>query len=142
MRQEQEKLQLNKKSKEKHKKDPRRKCGAQGEEEAIVFLKDQGFRLEIKNWKVRSTLDSKKTIQIDLVVSKKDHFYIVEVKKHFWFYKGFEFLISHEQRNRLLFFTSKLQRLRYKDKSWGFMLVWISKNGSKILEKIEPEEFS
>jgi Holliday junction resolvase-like predicted endonuclease len=133
VRQEQEKLRPNK--------DPRRKCGAQGEEEAIVFLKDQGFRLEIKNWKVRSTLDSKKTIQVDLVVSKEDRFYVVEVKKHFWLYKGFEFLIRHEQRNRLLFFTSKLQQLRYKEKSWGFMLVWISKNQPMILERVECEDF-
>ena len=141
MRQEQEKLQFNIKSKEKHAKDIRRQWGAQGEEEAVFFLWEKGFRLEVKNWKVRSTLDSKKTIQVDLVVSKEDRFYVVEVKSHLWMFSGFEFLISEEQRKRLLLFTNSLQRLRYRQKSWGFLLVWISKKKAKILEQIEPEEF-
>jgi Holliday junction resolvase-like predicted endonuclease len=140
--QEQEKLLLNKKLEEKNTKDPRKEWGAQGEEEAMFFLQAQGFQLDKRNWNVRSTLDSKKRIQVDLVVSKGDRSYVVEVKKHLWMSSGFEFLISHEQRKRLLLFTNSLQRLKYRQKSWGFMLIWISKKRAKILEQIEPEEFS
>lgn len=123
-------------------KDRRKEWGLQGEEEAIVFLRKQGFRLEKKNWIVRSSFNSKKRVQVDLVVSKENHFYIVEVKKHIWSYSGFESLISDSQRRRLMSLTYSLQRLKYQNKSWGFLLVWIFNSRAKILERFESQDFS
>lgn len=122
-------------------KDRRSEWGRRGEEEAIVFLRKHGFQLEKKNWRVRSSLNSKKRIQVDLVVSKEKHFYIVEVKKHIWTYSGFESLISDSQRGRLISLTYSLQRLKYQDKSWGFLLVWIHNKEAKIIEKLEYQSF-
>ena len=137
MNQKQEKLQFNKKSKEKDTQDPRVERGAQGEMEALFFLEKEGFRLEKKNWKVRSSLDPKKRIQIDLVVSRENNFYVVEVKKHIWTATGFERLMTEDQRKRLVYFTFSLQRLKYKEKKWGYLLVWVHEKESKILERIE-----
>jgi len=117
--------------------DPRLERGAQGEKEALLFLKKEGFQLEKKNWKVRSSLDPKKRIQVDLVVSRENNFYVVEVKKHIWTATGFERLMTEDQRRRLVYFTFSLQRLKYKEKNWGYLLVWVQEKESKILERIE-----
>ncbi len=117
--------------------DPRVERGAQGEREALLFLEKEGFQLEKKNWKVRSSLDPKKRIQIDLVVSRENNFYVVEVKKHIWTATGFERLMTEDQRRRLVYFTFSLQRLKYKEKKWGYLLVWVHEKESKILERIE-----
>lgn len=117
--------------------DPRVERGAQGEREALLFLEKEGFQLEKKNWKVRSSLDPKKRIQIDLVVSRENNFYVVEVKKHIWTATGFERLMTEDQRRRLVYFAFSLQRLKYKEKNWGYLLVWVQGKESKILERIE-----
>ncbi len=122
-------------------KDRRKEWGRQGEEEAIVFLRKHGFQIEKKNWRVRSSLNSKKRIQVDLVVSKEKLFYIVEVKKHIWTYSGFESLISDSQRGRLISLTYSLQRLKYQGQSWGFLLVWIHNTEAKIIERLEYQSF-
>jgi len=134
----QENLEQGKQKKEKKQiRDPRVERGAQGEREALHFLEKEGFQLEKKNWKVRSSLDPKKRIQIDLVVSRENNFYVVEVKKHIWTATGFERLMTEDQRRRLIYFTFSLQRLKYKEKNWGYLLVWVQGKESKILERIE-----
>ncbi len=133
-----ENLKQEKQKKEKKQiRDPRVERGAQGEREALLFLEKEGFQLEKKNWKVRSSLDPKKRIQIDLVVSRENNFYVVEVKKHIWTATGFERLMTEDQRRRLVYFTFSLQRLKYKEKNWGYLLVWVQGKESKILERIE-----
>jgi Holliday junction resolvase-like predicted endonuclease len=117
--------------------DPRMKRGSEGERQAVLFLEQQGFQIEKSNWKVRSSLDPKKRIQIDLVASRAGFFYVVEVKKHIWKASGFERLMSEEQRRRLLIFTFSLQRLGYMKKNWGYLLVWVQEEESRILERIE-----
>jgi hypothetical protein len=126
----------------KQKKDQRKEFGVRGEAEALVFLVKKLFRLEQKNWYVLSSLNLKKRIQVDLVVSRDECFYIVEVKSHIWKSTGFESLISESQRRRLLMFTYSLQRLKYGGKSWGFLLVWICGAQVKILERVEAVDFS
>ena len=141
MKQISQKFLVKDKVKETKLKDRRKEWGRQGEEEAIVFLRKQGFQIEKKNWRVRSSLNSKKRIQVDLVVSKEKHFYIVEVKKHIWTYSGFESLISDSQRGRLISLTYSLQRLKYQGQSWGFLLVWIHNTEAKIIERLEYQSF-
>ncbi len=141
MKQISQKFLVKNKVKETKLKDRRKEWGRQGEEEAIVFLRKQGFQIEKKNWRVRSSLNSKKRIQVDLVVSKEKHFYIVEVKKHIWTFSGFESLISDSQRGRLISLTYSLQRLKYQGQSWGFLLVWIHNAEAKIIERIEYQSF-
>jgi Holliday junction resolvase-like predicted endonuclease len=129
--------QTKQKKGQKYLSDLRVERGAQGEREALLFLEKEGFHLEKKNWKVRSSLDPKKRIQVDLVVSLEKDFYVVEVKKHIWKATGFEQLMSEAQRRRLLHFTFSLQRLKYKEKKWGYMLVWVCGKKIKILERIQ-----
>ena len=71
------------------------------------------------------------------MVSRENNFYVVEVKKHIWTATGFERLMTEDQRRRLIYFTFSLQRLKYKEKNWGYLLVWVQGKESKILERIE-----